>query len=106
MKNFAALRKMKDIQNGSPGGKELPRAFFQKLLQNCWVERYDKGDYIINKGDIGKNFYIIIDGDVSSFDRNEQKEKALAELNLKKQATEIQLSANEKGRKQTKPSFY
>ena len=83
MKDMEALQQIKDLQDTDQSGKELPRAFYQKMIQSCWIERYKKGDYIIQQGDVGVNFYIIIEGCAQQIMRNDAKAKALAELDLK-----------------------
>ena len=83
MKDMEALQQIKDLQCTDQTHQEMPQVFLQKMIQNCWIERYKKGDYIIQQGDVGINFYIIIEGCAQQIMRNDAKAKALAELDLK-----------------------
>ena len=78
-KEFEGFKKIK--QMNAELGQEIPKGFWAKVLQSCWIERYQKGDYIIRQGERGDKFYIIVDGAVQYLGHNEHKAKALAELN-------------------------
>jgi len=53
--------------------EQMPEGFFTKLLQNCWVERFKKGDYVCRQGEKGDKFYIILEGKVSYLANDEEK---------------------------------
>ena len=52
---------------------ELPEEFYLKLLQNGWIERMEKGNYVCKQGDRGDKFYIILQGQVQFLINNETK---------------------------------
>ena len=94
LKLTEGFKEIKKLHDSDKKGHELPLAFISKMLQNCWIERYKKGEYIIRKGDLGKNFYIIISGCAQKMIVNDEKAKALNELEKrlieeKKRAKEI-----------------
>lgn len=79
LKEFEGFKKIK--QMNAELGQQIPKSFYLKILQGSWIERYQKGDYIIRQGEKGDKFYIIVDGAVQFLTHNEQKAKALAEMN-------------------------
>ena len=88
MKDMEALQQIKDLQCTDQTHQEMPQVFLQKMIQNCWIERYKKGDYIIQQGDVGNSFYVIIEGCAQQIVRNEAKATELVELDLKLRAEE------------------
>ena len=65
---FYSLKEIKAFKNDAQ--LEMPTSFYKNLLINCWIERYKQGEYIIHEGEIGENFYIIVEGNVNFLANN------------------------------------
>lgn len=57
--------------------EELPEEFYLKLLQNCWIERMKKSNFVCKQGDKGDKFYIILQGHVQFLSDNIDKTQKL-----------------------------